>query len=221
LDLAKMESGRMDVRLTDFKIEVVVNAQCDLVRALSDEKNIDLDVRIESDLPVLHQDQGKVQQILTNLLSNAIKFTPEGGRICVSATRSADDELLLTVEDTGIGIAEEERSFIFEKFRQGSAVLGNDNLTRKFAGTGLGLSIVKELCKLLGGEIYFESEFGKGSRFTAKLPWQRKEQPKVQSSLTARLDEVTQSQRMELARSTRALPSPEAVGAPGTPTVEK
>ncbi|MCA9171481.1 MAG: HAMP domain-containing protein, partial [Planctomycetales bacterium] len=107
LDLAKMESGRMDVRLTDFKIEVVVNAQCDLVRALSDEKNIDLDVRIESDLPVLHQDQGKVQQILTNLLSNAIKFTPEGGRICVSATRSADDELLLTVEDTGIGIAEE------------------------------------------------------------------------------------------------------------------
>jgi signal transduction histidine kinase len=212
LDLAKMESGKMDLRLTDFLIEPVVKAQCDLVRALTEEKNIDLEVRVDPDLPPLYQDQGKVQQILTNLLSNAIKFTPEGGRISVSACRGQDDDLLLTVEDTGVGIAEEDRSIIFEKFRQGSTVLGSDNLTRKFSGTGLGLSIVRELCRLLGGEITFESELGKGSRFTAQLPWQRKEQPKLQASLTARLDEVTKTQRADLLRSTAAGLNGETVG---------
>ena len=123
LDLAKMESGKMDVRLTDFAIEPVVQAQCDLVRALSEEKNIDMTLEVEPNLPKLHQDQGKVQQILTNLLSNSIKFTPEGGRIVVSAHRENND-LLLTVEDTGVGISEEDRKIIFEKFRQGTTVLG-------------------------------------------------------------------------------------------------
>ncbi len=200
LDLAKMESGKMDVRLTEFSIESVVNAQCDLVRALSEEKNIDLVVHVAADLPPMFQDQGKVQQILTNLLSNAIKFTPEGGRIVVSADRDPGDRLRLTVEDTGVGIAEDDRQIIFEKFRQGSSVLGSDNLTRKFSGTGLGLSIVKELCRLLGGEIHFESELGKGSSFTAELPWRRKEVAQAQSSLSARLDEMTKTQRADLLR---------------------
>ena len=73
--------------------------------------------------------------------------------------------------DTGVGIAEEDREIIFEKFRQSSATVGDDNLTREYSGTGLGLSIVKELCKLLGGEISFESELGKGSTFMVRLPW--------------------------------------------------
>jgi signal transduction histidine kinase len=204
LDLAKMESGKMDVRLTEFSIESVVHAQCDLVRALSEEKNIDLVVQVESGLPPLWQDQGKVQQILTNLLSNAIKFTPEGGRIRVLAQRDSDGMLQLTVEDTGVGIAEEDRQIIFEKFRQGTSVLGNDTLTREFSGTGLGLSIVKELCRLLGGEIRFESELGKGSTFTAQLPWRLTEVPRLQSSLSARLDEVTKSTRTELLRDAAA-----------------
>ncbi len=206
LDLAKMESGRMGLRLTDFSIEAVIHAQCDLVRALSEEKNIDLEAVIEPNLPLMHQDQAKVQQILTNLLSNAIKFTPEGGRIVVSARRDRHDDLVLSVEDTGVGIAEEDRQIIFEKFRQGTAVLGNDGLTRKFSGTGLGLSIVKELCRLLGGEISFESEFGKGSRFTARLPWHRKDQPQLESGIAARLDEVTNAQRMEMLRGTNPAP---------------
>ncbi len=208
LDLAKMESGRMGLRLTHFAIDAVVQAQCDLVRALSEEKNIDLEAVIEPDLPPMYQDQSKVQQILTNLLSNAIKFTPEGGRIVVSARRDSDNDLLLTVEDTGVGIAEEDRQIIFEKFRQGTSVLGNDSLTRKFSGTGLGLSIVKELCRLLGGEISFESELGKGSRFTARLPWERKERPTLESGIAARLEEVTKAQRMEMLR-----------GAPPNPNV--
>ncbi len=196
LDLAKMESGKMDVRLTDFAIQPIVQAQCDLVRALSEEKNIDMTVDVEPNLPKLHQDQGKVQQILTNLLSNSIKFTPEGGRIVVSARRENDD-LLLTVEDTGVGISEEDRKIIFEKFRQGTTVLGDDNLTRQFSGTGLGLSIVKELCRLLGGEITFQSELGKGSIFTVRLPWHRKDSPRIESTLAARLEEVTKAQRAQ------------------------
>jgi signal transduction histidine kinase len=113
LDLAKAESGKMEVRLTEFQIDPVVNSQCDLVRSLSEEKNIDLTTSVQQDLPPLYQDQGKIQQILINLLSNAIKFTPEGGRITVSAIRDQMRHLLLTVTDTGVGIAEEERRVIF------------------------------------------------------------------------------------------------------------
>ena len=84
LDLAKIESGKMETRLTDFRIAQVVAAQCDMARPLTEQKNIDLESRVEPDLPPMHQDQARVQQILNNLLSNAIKFTPEGGRITVA-----------------------------------------------------------------------------------------------------------------------------------------
>jgi len=176
LDLAKIESGRMEVRLSDFRIEQVVTAQCDMARPLTERKNIDLEIELEPGLPEMFQDQAKVQQILNNLLSNAIKFTPEGGRIVVSARRGTGTYLVLQVADTGVGIAEEDQVAIFEKFRQGKSVLtGGDAMTREYSGTGLGLSIVKELCKLLGGEISLESELGKGSTFTVRLPRTRSE----------------------------------------------
>ncbi|HET6883227.1 MAG TPA: ATP-binding protein [Pirellulales bacterium] len=173
LDLAKIESGKMELRPSDFRIEQVIHAQCDMARPLAERKNLDLDIVVDTDLPELFQDQGKVQQILNNLLSNAIKFTPDGGRIVISARRSPDDELQLTVADTGVGISEEDQAHIFEKFRQGRTVMpGGDAMTREYSGTGLGLSIVKELCKLLGGDISAQSELGKGSTFTVRLPWQ-------------------------------------------------
>ena len=178
LDLAKMESGKMEVSPIEFSIETVVQAQCNLVRSLSEERNIDLEVVIQPLLPRMFQDQSKVQQILTNLLSNAIKFTPEGGRIVVTVDRDPErDELQLCVTDTGVGIAEEDKEVIFEKFRQGTALRQGDDLTREYTGTGLGLSIVKELCKLLGGEITFQSQLGKGSAFTVCLPWSLTERP--------------------------------------------
>jgi signal transduction histidine kinase len=89
----------------------------------------------------------------------------------VRAARDDQGRLQLSVADTGVGIAEEDREIIFEKFRQSRTVLGEDGLTREYSGTGLGLSIVKELCKLLRGEIDFESELGKGSSFVVTLPW--------------------------------------------------
>jgi signal transduction histidine kinase len=171
LDLAKLEAGKMEVRPTEFHVDTVVQAQCDMVRALAEDKNIDLLVDVDRNLPAVYQDQAKFQQILTNLLSNAIKFTPEGGRIEVFAGHDPNGQLLLTVADTGVGIAEEDRDIIFEKFRQSGSILGEDGLTREYAGTGLGLSILKELCKLLQGEISFESEMGRGSTFRVLLPW--------------------------------------------------
>ena len=200
LDLAKIESGKMEVRLIDFRIEQVIAAQCDMARPLTEKKNIDLDIEIEPGLPDLYQDQGKVQQVLNNLLSNAIKFTPEGGRIVVTAKRSPQGELNLVVADTGVGIAEQDQTTVFEKFRQGNTVLpGGDAMTREYSGTGLGLSIVKELCKLLGGEITLESELGRGSVFTVTLPWRVASASKVETPLADGLDELTKPRRADFA----------------------
>ena len=178
LDLAKMESGKMQVRPSEFSIEMLVRSQCEVIRNMAADKNINVSVDCPPDLPEMYQDQAKVQQILTNLLSNAIKFTPEGGRVKVIIATQPEGEflqpttLVMTVEDTGVGIADEDRDVIFEKFRQATATRGSDNLTREFSGTGLGLSIVRELSTLMQGDISFVSELGKGSAFTVRLPWQ-------------------------------------------------
>jgi len=200
LDLAKIESGKMETRLTDFRITQVVMAQCDMARPLTERKNIDLDTHVDDELPPLHQDQARVQQVLNNLLSNAIKFTPEGGRITVTVRRDESAFLVLAVSDTGVGIAEEDQQVIFEKFRQGrTAMPGGDAMTREYSGSGLGLSIVKELCKLLGGEIAVHSELGKGSTFTVRLPWVLEDQPRLDAALVEGFEEFTK-QRFELGR---------------------
>ena len=190
LDLAKIESGKMEVRLSDFRIAHLVAAQCDMARPLAERKNIDLEYRVDADLPPLHQDQARVQQILNNLLSNAIKFTPEGGRVMVAARRDDADFLVLRVSDTGVGIAPEDQQTIFEKFRQGRTALpGGDAMTREHSGSGLGLSIVKELCRLLGGEVSVQSELGKGSDFIIRLPWNLEEQPRLDAAIVAGYEE--------------------------------
>jgi signal transduction histidine kinase len=190
LDLAKIESGKMEIQLADFDVAQLIATQCDLARPLTEKKNIDLETEIQAGLPPMHQDQGRVHQILNNLLSNAIKFTPEGGRIRVAAQRDARNQLLLKVTDTGVGIAEEDQQAIFEKFRQGSTAMPTgDAITREYSGTGLGLSIVKELCKLLGGEVSVESSLGTGSTFTVCLPWKLERQPRLDSPLMAGLEE--------------------------------
>jgi len=177
LDLAKIEAGKMEVRPAAFRAESVVSAQCDMARPLAEKKQIDVDYRIAPELGEIVQDQAKVQQILANLLSNAVKFTPDGGRIDVEARlepAEADHpeaELVLEVADTGVGIAEEEQQAIFEKFRQGRVLqAGEDAMTREYSGTGLGLSIVRELCRLLGGDVTLDSQLGRGSRFMVRLP---------------------------------------------------
>jgi signal transduction histidine kinase len=209
LDLAKMESGKMEVRLSEFRIGALVAAQCDMARPLAEKKNIDLDCEAPATLPPLRQDQAKVQQILNNLLSNAIKFTPEGGRIFVSAERDENGDLRLKVTDTGIGISPDEQQLVFEKFRQGAGALSDgDAMTREYSGTGLGLSIVRELCRLLGGDVSLESELGKGSTFTIRLPWRLEEMPRFDAQLREDLEALTRP------------PRPADILAPVAPTLE-
>lgn len=181
LDLAKMESGRAQVYLTDFSLEHIIAAQCDMARPLAEKKTISLTYEVPKGVPMVHLDQNRIQQILTNLLSNAIKFTPEGGVVKVTVTPENVGEggeinpetstFLLAVSDTGVGMTEEDMKNIFEKFRQGSSAIGDSMMTREHSGTGLGLSIVKEICRLLHGEITVTSTPGVGSTFTARLPW--------------------------------------------------
>jgi signal transduction histidine kinase len=172
LDLAKIESGKMELHPGEIRVADILELQVQQIMPLADRKNIDL--RIEpppQPLPPVFQDRSKISQILTNLLSNAIKFTPEGGRVRV-ASRQLDPEFVeFSVEDTGIGIPLQEQEHIFEKFRQGStAPGGRDHVKREYEGTGLGLSIVRELARLLGGDVSLRSEFGKGSLFIVRLP---------------------------------------------------
>lgn len=195
LDLAKIESGRTQTRASEFRVDAVVSGVCDFARPLSEKKNIELTCEIQPNLPPVEQDQAKVQQILNNLLSNAIKFTPQGGRIVVGVRRNDWGDLVLSVADTGVGIGQEEQKLIFEKFRQGTnAVPGGDAMTREYSGTGLGLSIVKELCRLLGGDVSVESEIGMGSTFTVRLPWKLPRAPRLDSEFSEQLDELARRQ---------------------------
>ncbi|MCC9599279.1 HAMP domain-containing protein [Stieleria sp. JC731] len=175
LDLAKVEAGKMEVRRSEFDLGRLIAAQADMIGSLSEEKHISLATEIPEQLQPAYQDPNKLGQIINNLLSNAIKFTPEGGKVTVRVVDLSgglsSGRFRMLVIDTGVGIADEDQSVIFQKFRQSRKVLDGEGLTREFSGTGLGLSIVKELAKLLGGEVGFESELGRGSTFWVELPW--------------------------------------------------
>jgi len=216
LDMAKIESGRVDVQPTSFNIAAIVSAQTDMAKPLVDRKNINLTSEVEPNLPPMKQEESRIQQILNNLLSNAIKFTPEGGRITVSVRRLAAvptpapnvpppiagaamiqppkrDMLELKVTDTGVGISEADQLIIFEKFRQGaSAMSEGDTMKREHSGSGLGLSIVREICKMLGGEIGVTSQLGVGSTFTVSLPWVLESRTRTGSDISADIQQFAQ-----------------------------
>ncbi|MEI8210859.1 MAG: ATP-binding protein [Planctomycetota bacterium] len=170
LDLAKVEAGKMEVRPTEFNLIAVIQGQIELFRKMAEDKNIDIQVDSNQCDMMIFQDQGKFAQILTNLLSNAIKFTPEGGLVTINCDWLSDQDFFVSVADTGVGIAPHEHEVIFEKFRQATSAGGQDSLTREHSGTGLGLSIVRELCRLLGGDISLSSQLGQGSTFRCVLP---------------------------------------------------
>ena len=185
LDLAKIEAGKMRRTISEFSLAQIIEHQLSALQPLAEKRTIELTSRVDPDLPAMFSDQGKLQQILSNLLSNAVKFTPEGGRVRVEADylpgerppgsyRKTQPEVEIRIIDTGIGVPLNDQAVIFEKFRQGRSGPdgggGGEALTREYEGTGLGLSIVKELSRLLGGEVGLTSEFGKGSTFWVRLP---------------------------------------------------
>jgi signal transduction histidine kinase len=163
LELAKLEAGKMRLHPETVSLSQVCEHAAALFRDQAEKKNIELKVLADpAELPA-RQDAGKLHQILTNLLSNAVKFTPEGGRISLKAASEGLD-LVFTITDSGVGIPKEEQELVFEKFRQAA-----NPMTREQGGTGLGLSIVRELCKLLGGDVTLHSEPGRGSTFTVRV----------------------------------------------------
>ena len=170
LDLAKIEAGRVDVNTAPVSLTDVCEGLVNLIRPQAEQRDLAIEERFERDVPVIHTDAPKVQQILFNFLSNALKFTPPRGQITVAVRSIGDsveqeDAVELSVADTGPGIPESLHEAIFEKFRQ-----IDQAHTREHTGSGLGLAISRELAKLLNGRIELHSEEGKGAKFSLILP---------------------------------------------------
>jgi signal transduction histidine kinase len=164
LDLSKVEAGRLELELARFHVPTALDNALTLVRERASRHGIALNVAVDAGVGEIVADERKVKQILLNLLSNAVKFTPQGGRIGLTAT-AAEGVITISVSDTGIGIAPEDQGAIFEEFRQ----VGHDD-ARKQEGTGLGLTLAKKFVELHGGRIWVRSQLGQGSTFTFTLP---------------------------------------------------
>lgn len=164
LDLSKIETGKMQVSNEWFNPAALVFQVCEALSPLLSQNNNELQLDINMDeIGEINSDRGKLQQIVTNLFSNACKFTKDG-QIRVSAER-ANNDLLVTVTDTGIGMNEEQQAKVFEAFVQAEATTGT-----LYGGTGLGLAIVRDFCQMLGGHITLSSTPGEGSTFQVTIP---------------------------------------------------
>ncbi len=169
LDISKIESGRLQVYGEIFKIDLLLIMTVSTLRPFAEKKGLTLEYELEPDLPELHSDKRRIEQVLINLINNAIKFT-EKGSINVICARQGD-ALSISVIDTGLGIKEADQKNIFLAFRQ-----VDTGLDRVKEGSGLGLAICKRLTDLLGGSISVESQIGEGSTFTILIPFSLEKQ---------------------------------------------
>ncbi|HET9581497.1 MAG TPA: ATP-binding protein, partial [Gemmatimonadota bacterium] len=163
LDLSKIEAGRLTLSLDDYSLEGVVHGVLAAVEPLAAEKALKLEALVAPDLPPGRGDERRIHQVLLNLVGNAIKFTEAGG-VQVRAT-TADGAFVVSITDTGPGIAEADQRRIFEEFQQ-----ADGSSTRRKGGTGLGLAIARRFVELHGGRIRVESSPGVGSTFSFTLP---------------------------------------------------
>jgi signal transduction histidine kinase/ActR/RegA family two-component response regulator len=168
LDLSKIEAGKMGVEKVDCSPARVLGEVASLMRVRATEKQLAFDLLFETKIPAtIRSDPTRLRQILINLVGNAIKFTAKGGvciRVACDEDAAPSPQLVLRVEDTGIGLSAEEITRLFKPFSQGDA-----STTRKYGGTGLGLAICSSLARLLGGSVEVESVPGKGSTFTLRV----------------------------------------------------
>lgn len=166
LDLSKVESGKMALELSDFDLKPLLEKSMVFIKEKAAKHGIALSTGIEEGVGVIRADERKVKQVVFNLLSNSMKFTPDGGKIGITARKSGDKEISVCVWDTGIGIEEKDRGRVFSEFEQ-----IDSEYSRKYAGTGLGMPLSRKFIELHGGRMWFESEGkGKGSRFCFTLP---------------------------------------------------
>ncbi|OGP15692.1 MAG: hypothetical protein A2052_07455 [Deltaproteobacteria bacterium GWA2_54_12] len=164
LDFSKIEAGRLEIEITDFDLEAMVEETCDILAMQTHKKGLEFTCFIAPEVPSLIKgDPGRLRQIITNLVGNAVKFTQKGTiAVKVGLEQKMNDWALVRFEimDNGIGIPEDKIGTLFEAFSQ-----VDSSTTRKYGGTGLGLAISKRLAEMMGGEVGVESEYGKGSNF--------------------------------------------------------
>ena len=171
LDLSKVEAGRMELKLENLNLVDVIDEVVQTVKPMLDENRHKIGVSVGDGLPQVHADKSRLRQILLNLLGNAIKFTPPGDKLGIEVTRE-DDWCQVSVVDNGIGIKKEDQEQVFEVFTHAETLP-----EEKKGGTGLGLALTKQFVEAIGGRIWVESEYGKGSKFTFTLPLAREGEP--------------------------------------------
>ncbi|MBZ9632855.1 GAF domain-containing sensor histidine kinase [Clostridium sp. FP1] len=167
LDISRMEAGKISLNMREIDIEEIINQVITLTNPIIRDKSVQVILNIRESLPKIMADKDKLLQVIINLISNAIKFTQQGCIVCTA--RAVEENVIVSISDTGIGIREEDKKNIFEKFSQ-----VGDTLTNKPMGTGLGLAICKYIIEEHGGEIWVESEIEKGSDFSFSIPISRK-----------------------------------------------
>ena len=169
LDLSKIETGNMELNIASVNLKELIQRSMLFFKEKVLKNNLKLTMEIDKDVKnyELQVDEKLVKQVLINLISNAVKFTPQGGEIVVGARKAGKDPDMVEiyVKDTGIGIKGEDHKLVFQPFKQIESVF-----TKQYAGTGLGLALSKDIVNVHGGEIWFESEWQKGSLFSFTLP---------------------------------------------------
>jgi signal transduction histidine kinase len=158
-----VEAGQVELELSEFSLREALRRSVVIVRERATKNGVSLTLEPDADVELVEGDERRIRQVLFNLLSNAVKFTPQGGSVVVGSARQ-NGEVLVSVADSGPGIALEDQERIFEEFQQ--TELGAE----EHEGTGLGLALSRKLVELHGGRIWVESEPGKGSTFTFTLP---------------------------------------------------
>ncbi|MFZ1858398.1 MAG: response regulator, partial [Chitinophagaceae bacterium] len=191
LDLAKIEAGKMEWNQENVSMPEVAERAIAATTSLFDQKALKLVKEIDTHLPEITGDKDKLIQVIINLISNSVKFTDKGTVTCRAYQEK--DELIVSISDTGIGIAPEDYGAVFEQFKQ----VGGDTLTDKPKGTGLGLPICKEIVEHHGGRIWVESEVGKGSTFSFALPVNKATAP----SRPLHLDDLVKQLKEQVAHS--------------------
>lgn len=181
LDLSKIEAGKMDLSIGLFDVDELIQEVMGALQPLAESRGNQLRVNVGKEIGSIYGDVTKTRQILFNLLSNAVKFTHQGvvDLTCAREPGVSGEQVVFRVRDTGIGISKENLASLFKPFSQADA-----STTRKYGGTGLGLAISRSYATMLGGEILVESEAGKGSVFTVRLPVQ----PEGVSALQMEMD---------------------------------
>jgi signal transduction histidine kinase/DNA-binding response OmpR family regulator len=168
LDLAKIESGKLELQISTVFIKNLFDSSLSFVRQLADQKKIQIITKVPDEIKTIRADERNIRQALINLLSNAVKFTAEGGEITLKIQSCpADQQIQITVIDTGIGIAQKDLKQLFQPFVQ-----VDSRLNRQYSGTGLGLALVRRIMEMHNGSVTVESEVGRGSQFTLVLPCQ-------------------------------------------------